>query len=243
MGTEQLRSGLVALRASGGFESDAGLRLLVLPDSIEALVSGAGSEVDASIVLRIAPPTPWTLIGGEGSHGFEIGAVQFRMLVQGEASDPDVTVDAGMERAAIVVDWPKVTRSCETSLGAIRSDLNLILQSACPRNEASLSAGKAGSSLRSLLTGLLVSSISTLSTVALRASDERLDAIVGVTGDADLGPIVVSAEKLGVKLSVGPIAAGASPGLLGGFDAEFGFKPPDGLGILLDAGAITGGGF
>ena len=243
MGTEQLRSGLVALRASGGFESDAGLRLLVLPDSIEALVSGAGSEVDASIVLRIAPPTPWTLIGGEGSHGFEIGAVQFRMLVQGEASDPDVTVDAGMERAAIVVDLAESDSFLRDIIGSDPQRLEFDLAIGLSSKRGLVISGQGGLELTLPVNRTIgVFDIDSL-TVALRASDERLDAIVGVTGDADLGPIVVSAEKLGVKLSVGPIAAGASPGLLGGFDAEFGFKPPDGLGILLDAGAITGGGF
>jgi hypothetical protein len=58
---------------------------------------------------------------------------------------------------------------------------------------------------------------------------------------AALGPLQVAVERMGVSAKITP-AAGFS-GNLGMIDMETGFKPPNGLGLSIDAGAVKGGGY
>lgn len=58
----------------------------------------------------------------------------------------------------------------------------------------------------------------------------------GVTGDGSLGPLQVSFENVGVKLELTPAA-------LGQLTLTVSFLPPTGMGIVLNAGPIVGGGF
>ena len=63
---------------------------------------------------------------------------------------------------------------------------------------------------------------------------------VSLAAAAQLGPITVTAERFGVAGALSFPAAGGNLGL-----AEFGlaFKPPSGVGLDIDAGPISGGGF
>jgi Family of unknown function (DUF6603) len=53
-----------------------------------------------------------------------------------------------------------------------------------------------------------------------------------------IGPIGFSIDNIGVRLELIFADGNAGP-----FDIKTGFKPPTGLGIVVDAGAVTGGGF
>src|SRR5207248_9702888 len=63
----------------------------------------------------------------------------------------------------------------------------------------------------------------------------------GLTGRVALGPVAASAERVGLRGVFVPADDGN--GTLGPFDFVVEFLPPTGLGIAIDAGAITGGGF
>jgi hypothetical protein len=56
-----------------------------------------------------------------------------------------------------------------------------------------------------------------------------------------LGPVAVSVDKVGLQLAVKTAAPGA--GNLGNLDRQFGFNPPAGLGLAVDAAVASGGGY
>ena len=56
----------------------------------------------------------------------------------------------------------------------------------------------------------------------------------------DLGPLSASVDRLGVIVNVGFPPGGGNAGPA---DISFAFKPPNGLGIAVDAGAVKGGGY
>lgn len=60
----------------------------------------------------------------------------------------------------------------------------------------------------------------------------------GVSGSAALGPVVAAIDRFGTR-----VAVGLEPGNFGPVDLNIGFKPPNGVGLAIDAGAVTGGGF
>ena len=63
-----------------------------------------------------------------------------------------------------------------------------------------------------------------------------------LTGQTKLGPIFLEIGRTGVQLDVIPKEAG-KPAALGFADADFRFKPPSQIGIVVDAKLIEGGGF
>ncbi|MFJ2831039.1 DUF6603 domain-containing protein [Streptomyces sp. NPDC087263] len=56
---------------------------------------------------------------------------------------------------------------------------------------------------------------------------------------AELGPITASVDRVGLIVS----ARFRDGGNLGPLDLDFAFKPPDGVGLAVDAGVISGGGY
>ncbi|HEY3878926.1 MAG TPA: DUF6603 domain-containing protein [Trebonia sp.] len=72
----------------------------------------------------------------------------------------------------------------------------------------------------------------------LTAAGQGLVLEASVTGSGTLGPVSASVDRIGATASLG-----FTPGNLGPADLDLGFKPPSGLGILVDAGAVTGGGY
>ena len=60
----------------------------------------------------------------------------------------------------------------------------------------------------------------------------------GASLGGKVGPIAFSVQGMGVRLT-----ATFEPGNAGPFDVAIGFKAPDGMGLVVDAGAVTGGGF
>ena len=72
----------------------------------------------------------------------------------------------------------------------------------------------------------------------LSASGSGLALEASVTGTGTLGPVSASVDRIGATA-----ALGFAPGNLGPAELDLAFKPPSGLGILIDAGAVTGGGY
>jgi hypothetical protein len=69
-------------------------------------------------------------------------------------------------------------------------------------------------------------------------SGSTLPLEISVTGSGALGPFSVSVDRIGMTATVV-----ARRGNLGPLDLSLGFKPPNGLGVELDAGLISGGGY
>ena len=72
----------------------------------------------------------------------------------------------------------------------------------------------------------------------IHGSDEGLALNATVSGSAQLGPIAASVDRVGLEFLLG-----FRPGNLGNVDLSIAFKPPTGLGLSIDAGPVTGGGY
>jgi hypothetical protein len=74
--------------------------------------------------------------------------------------------------------------------------------------------------------------------VLLALAGGDLQIALTVTGTGELGPIKASVDRIGIKSTLA-----FHSGNLGPVDVGFGFQPPAGLGIAIDAGPISGGGY
>jgi len=72
----------------------------------------------------------------------------------------------------------------------------------------------------------------------LVASGDGLELETTISASAQLGPVSAAIDRVGFKAELK-----FSRGNLGPADLRFGFRPPTGLGIAIDAGPVTGGGF
>ncbi|MFC7081262.1 DUF6603 domain-containing protein [Halorussus caseinilyticus] len=77
--------------------------------------------------------------------------------------------------------------------------------------------------------------------LSLGPGETGLSASASASAGVELGPISGNVEKLGIETDVG--FPGGSAGNLGPVDLGLGFKPPDGIGVSIDAGGVTGGGY
>lgn len=64
---------------------------------------------------------------------------------------------------------------------------------------------------------------------------------LAISGGFSLGPVAASIENVGIKALVSENVS--NNGLLGKFDLNFAFKPPNGIGLSIDAGVIKGAGY
>jgi hypothetical protein len=74
--------------------------------------------------------------------------------------------------------------------------------------------------------------------VALLLNQDAVNLEASITGGAAIGPIAVTVERVGARAQLA-----FRKGNLGALDLVIGFKSPTGIGAVVDAGPITGGGF
>jgi hypothetical protein len=81
-----------------------------------------------------------------------------------------------------------------------------------------------------------------ISTLYLRAGfkDDRIPIELSAAFSVALGPVKASVDRLGLVVSFSFPRGG---GKLGPVDADFAFKPPNGVGLAIDAGVVKGGGY
>jgi hypothetical protein len=77
-------------------------------------------------------------------------------------------------------------------------------------------------------------------TIAVTPSGAGLPIDVGTTFKAKLGPLDAVVENIGLRTD---LAFPGEGGNLGPIDLDFGIKPPNGVGLSLDAGPVKGGGY
>ena len=72
----------------------------------------------------------------------------------------------------------------------------------------------------------------------LGASGQAVSAKASATVATSIGPFALAIQGLGIRLDMQP-----GPGSLGPFELTTGAVPPDGIGLSINAGVVTGGGF
>ena len=77
--------------------------------------------------------------------------------------------------------------------------------------------------------------------IAVKPSDGAIEVDLAATAKGELGPITAVVQNVGLKalFSFPP----KRDGNLGPVQLDLGFRPPDGVGLSVDAGVIKGGGF
>ncbi len=234
----------IDLAGSGGRAAYDGANLQLLPSGISAQLTAAGqATVDVSARLSRESDSPRVLLGSIFSHRLELYGYAFGLAARGPVASAELALSADITRARLVVD----ASDGDGFLGQMLGGGSWTLEFASGLEWSSktglhLHGSGAIETTIPLNLSLGVAEIMDL-VIRVAAANGGLGISAGIDGKLALGPFAGSVKNVGVTLQLTPIAAGAPAGVFGDLDLGFGFKPPDGLGLAIDAGIVKGGGF
>jgi hypothetical protein len=236
--------GPLALNLRGGLVSDAPVGIELHPDGVGARLDASSTSIEAALGLAFSPPQPVRLVGGPASHRVELTDAAMDLEVTGSLTDPEVIFTARTTKIELIVDLAEGDGFLTQILGTEPQSFSL--------GGALVWSSKHGVSFDGTAALRIMLPINkTLGPVEIRSILLQLEArtgqplrvVVAVSGSARLGPLAASVQNIGVAARLTPRSAEEGPGMLGQLDLAFAFKPPDGAGMALDAGPVTGGGF
>jgi hypothetical protein len=225
----------------------AGAGVVITPPADIALIPPSGS-LQGSLMIRMVKSAtgdqPIVLLGATAGSGLRAKAVKFGLgtSVQWDIATNsalgDFTVELDVSRGEIEIDLSDADSFIGFlfSNGDIRSSFDLTVGWSAHRG-VFFSGGAALEINLPLHLSLGPVNLETLHLLfAFRGPGLALD--TSLTASAALGPLQASVDRIGVTTFVK-----SQRGNLGPVDLSIGFKPPNGLGIAIDAGVVAGGGY
>jgi hypothetical protein len=206
------------------------------------LASGATTDVVASISATVALPenAPAFVFGAPNGSRLEVGGTQLKIETSLSEAQQSLALSADVSKSAIVIapgDGDGFLKSILPAEG-LRADFDLGLAWS---NERGLTLRGSAGLDATILIGRSIGGIElTTLHLSLQAQDSAIVAEVSAIGGLSIGPVHAVIDRVGLA------AAATFPemgGNLGVADLDFHFKPPNGLGLSIDAPAIVGGGY
>ncbi|SHN13876.1 DUF6603 domain-containing protein [Rhizobacter sp. OV335] len=239
---------LNSTRQVGGWTIDLALNagadaLAWGPHGLTLPPDAASSGVQASVTATLPPLVdgPAYLIGPADGSRLEVGGAKLKLAADLSAAKQSLALSADVSKSSLVIasgDQDGFIASLLPSDG-LRADFDLGLGWS---TDGGLSLRGAAGMDASLPVGLSAGGIA-LSAIdlGLHAHDGRVEASISTRLGASLGPIQATVKGLGLT---GALTFPSTGGNLGVADLALDFKPPDGVGLSIDAhGLIAGGGF
>ncbi len=225
---------------------DAGVELDILPPGQLELHADASvnGSLQVALVRSAQAGQQLTIIGLPGvaavaaaSVGTSIGS-QFHWDASSNAARGAFVIGASITGGKLTVGAANADGFVASLLSGLDIEVDFDLQLGWAGDRGFYLGGNAG-----LATTIGVHATIGPVTIAsvhleLSASGSGLALEASVTGSGSLGPVSASVDRIGATATLG-----FAPGNLGPAELDLAFKPPSGLGILIDAGAVTGGGY
>jgi hypothetical protein len=227
-----------SLTLEGGADASGVLGFLFGANGV-ALADGPAA-VGASLTLTAAPATPWRLLGDEGTR-LELGGLALGLGLTGTTSAPVLALDVGTSALRLVV----APGDGDSFLADVLGGSELAIDGAFDVGWSSAGGfhfvGGLGFDVRVSIGKTVGPLRADWIHVVLLATVDGVSAALTVTGGLALGPFNASVEDIGLRGEV--TTASGGDGNLGPVEAALAFVPPTGLGLTIDAGVVSGGGF
>ena len=211
---------------------------------VTVLASASTTSIEGNFSASLVPETagaPAFVFGSATGTRLEFGSAKLAISIDVSGGDATVALSAGVESSALVVapgDGDGFLRSVLPADGLqAQFDLGIAWS-----NERGLTFRGAAGLEATLPVGISIGGTLTVPTIhlSLQASDAGLLAEVSASAGLSIGPIQALIDRVGIMTAVTFPEAG---GNLGVADLDFHFKSPSGVGLVVDAAGVSGGGF
>jgi hypothetical protein len=226
---------------------------------VTLLASASTLEVDGSFTATLAAPPaaptaappaaspaapdppPAFLLGSQNGTRLEVGGAKLSVETTLSEATQTLALSADVSKTAIVIvagDGDGFLQSILPANG-VRAEFDLGLAWSNTQGFKVRGAGGLDVTLPVQISVGGVVSVDSIH-VGLHADDSGISGECSATAGLALGPVHVVVDRMGLLVNLTFPAQGANLGVL---NAALEFKPPSGLGIAIDAGVVTGGGF
>ena len=236
------------LELSGGLDADGAVTIEVHPGSATVATQLPG-PLSAQASLAAAPATAWIPLGTPGDIHLEVPGLLASVEVQGAITDPEIllTVATGPGSAppnvALVLAFSDGDSFLQSIFGTTPQRVQFGLKVAWSSKTGLSLQTSAGLKLVFPVNQQFAAVTLRAITVQLQASGGGAALLFGLSATAAIGPVQVSADGVGAQLDLISRAPGAPPQAFGDLGLSFGFAGPAALGLSVDAGPVSGGGF
>ncbi len=235
----------------GGIDLNGGVGILVRPDSeIEFLIGfAAGAPASASgnlaVILRLAnPESPLTLIGSPDASRLEVAGVSTTGGTRFHSNGKfEVFTEFALEQGKIMIKpGPEESDGFLAKLlpgDGIKIEFDLSVGFSTTKG---LYFGGSGGLEISLPAHIQLGPIEIQSAlIAVKFKDGGIPVELAATIKGDLAVLKAVVENIGLKATF--TFPDDGKGNLGPVNLALGFRPPNGVGLSIDAGVVKGGGY
>jgi hypothetical protein len=217
--------------------------LAIGSNGVTILAGATTAEIDGKVAATLPPPDsgPAFILGSPTGTRLEIGGANLEADVSVTAATQSYGVTAAVQKAAVVIapgDGDGFLQSVLPPNGA-RAEFDLGL---AWTNTGGLKVHGAGGLDVTVPAGLSLGPVTVQSIhLGLHADGSGVSAECSAIAGLSLGPVHVLVDRMGLLANLAFPAGGGNLGPLG--EGSLAFKSPSGLGLSIDAGVVTGGGF
>jgi hypothetical protein len=219
------------------------LHVAVRPEGTELIVSSEAPQLDFSARLDVHRDPGLVIAGDPASTRLELWAAHLALGVAGPVNAVEVTIEAVLDQLRLTIVPGEGDGFLQRVMGSDPVQVDVGPGVTWSNNQGLRLAG--GSSLDIELPLAINAGVIALTGLRIRGapSDDGAGALeLSISGSLMLGPVSAVVRNVGV-IATARNADAAQPGNLGIVDVGFGFKPPEGVGLSIDAVAVTGGGY
>ena len=238
----------IDLKVEGKIEDEGVVRAEVRPSGSTLFVEQSVTdieEVSATVGVEVHPPAPYVVLGAPGSSRLEIAQAHAELGIALKLGEPQMHVDTGLDKASLVIDLGKGDGFLQKLLGGEPQQMDFGFGVKWSTVDGFRFDGTATLRLE-LPVHLDLAGVAQIDTIhlvlgAVAAPQPGARIEVSITGGLTLGPFAAQVDRLGVAVNL--VKSPDHKGALGDMDLVFAFKPPNGIGFVVDAGPVKGGGF
>jgi len=241
----------VALADEVGLEITAGsdiaqqFGILIRPEGLSVkypfMDASAIPTVTFGVAVSFDPPDPLIIFGTSGGVRLQMRGFRAAIEASGPVNDIELTLSLDLKEVAVVIAAGEGDGFLHTLLGDGETKVDIPLGVDWNSKHGFGFRGSANFEVAlhpHLQLGPIEIPDLTLSLSVPADPDPKVRIQAALTLNGDLGPLKVAVQEMGVALN-----ARFTPGNVGPMDLSVGFKPPNGVGLSIDAGAVRGGGF
>jgi hypothetical protein len=231
-----------------GASAPSGTGISIQPDGhIGFIPPDATSQIEGDVNLAVATKGgPYVLLGQPGGSRFELGNVGFGAgtsltwdLGTSQASG-SFEFDGQLQKGLVFIDTSQGDGFLATILGGTQIQGNFDLTVGYASKTGFYIQGSSALQIQlPMHIDLGPVSFQAL-TISATLNGGEVDVGLGADISAELGPLSVLVQDIGVKAAFSFPNGG---GNLGPLQVGIGFQPPNGVGLSIDAGIVVGGGF